>query len=136
METKKIIKGTALILFIALAGIVLGFFISGENILLSQTQDSIDTNTEISGDVKEITLRMGAAGYDPDTITVAAGTTVRITADLTSVTGCFRSFVIEGLGIKKTFKQGDTVLEFTPTEKGTYTYRCSMGMARGTLIVT
>ncbi len=136
MEMPKIIKGIALILFIILAGSMLGFFISGEKIQLSYTEESAGTDNANTEDIEEITLRMGATGYDPGTITVPAGTTVRITADLNSVNGCFRSFVIEGLGITKTFKTGDTVLEFTPTEKGTYTYRCSMGMARGKLIIT
>ena len=83
---------------------------------------------------QEITLSMKNYNYYPNTITVKANQPVEITLD-NSVGGCYRSFNIPQLGVDKySQNQGDKIA-FTPTEKGTFQFKCSMGMARGTLIV-
>ncbi len=136
MEVQTMMKNVGVVLLVLLGGLAFGFFLSGKSISFSN-EDYVG-ETEIvadSGDVQEFFLSLGPSNYDPETIIVEAGKPVRITADLTSLTGCFRSFLIPDLGIKKQFKAGDETLEFTPTEKGTYSFRCSMGMGRGTLIV-
>lgn len=136
MEIQTIMKNIGVVLLVLLGGLAFGFFLSGRSLSFS-SEDSVEkteTATD-TGDVQEFMLSLGPSNYNPETITVEAGKPVRITADLKSVTGCFRTFLIPDLGIKKQFKVGDETLEFTPTEKGTYTFRCSMGMGRGTLIV-
>lgn len=139
MELQKIIKNIGVVLLVIIGGIAFGFFLSGKSLSFSggsaETDDTKDSGDEGSGEYQDVFLSLGASNYDPETITVEAGKPVRITADLTSLTGCFRTFLIPDLGIKKQFKAGDETLEFTPTEKGTYTFRCSMGMGKGTLIV-
>ncbi len=134
MELQTIMKNIGTVLLVLLGGIAFGFFLSGRSISFSGDGEETETTSD-SGEYQEFTLSLGASNYDPETITVEAGKPVRITADLDSVTGCFRTFLIPDLGIKKQFKAGDNILEFTPTEKGTYSFRCSMGMGRGILIV-
>ncbi len=98
------------------------------------TPSSQNTVQEIDG-VQTITLSWGKFNYNPETISVTAGKPVRITADLTRLSGCFQSLVIPDLEIEHYFDVGSETLEFTPTTKGTFTFSCAMGMGKGTLIV-
>lgn len=95
---------------------------------------SQNTVQEIDG-VQTVTLSWGKFNYNPETITVSAGKPVRITADLTRLSGCFQSLVIPDLGIEHYFDVGSETLEFTPPQKGTFLFSCAMGMGKGTLIV-
>src|SRR3989338_2492784 len=135
MELQTIMKNIGTVLLVLLGGIAFGFFLSGKSLSFSGDSGEETETSADSGEYQEFTLSLGASNYDPETITVEAGKPVRITADLNSLTGCFRTFLIPDLGIKKQFKAGDDTLEFTPTEKGTFNFRCSMGMGKGTLIV-
>jgi sulfite exporter TauE/SafE/copper chaperone CopZ len=72
----------------------------------------------------------------PD-ITVAAGMPVRwiITASEDAINGCNNRMSIPEYGIEYSFKPGENVIEFTPTETGTFTYSCWMGMIKATITV-
>jgi len=93
------------------------------------TGNSINNN-----EVQKITLGF-KNNYSPNTIQVKSGIPVELTLD-NSVRGCYRSFNIPALGISKNFLSSSDKLEFTPTEKGTFQFRCGMGMGTGTLIVS
>ncbi|MFH1133246.1 MAG: cupredoxin domain-containing protein [Nanoarchaeota archaeon] len=80
------------------------------------------------------TLSFQNRNYYPQTLTVKAGQPVRITLDA-SVRGCYRSFTIRALGISKYSSSPADVIEFVPTQPGTYRFACSMGMGTGTIIV-
>ena len=84
-------------------------------------------------EVQKITLSM-KGNYYPNTITVKEGVPVEITLD-SSVRGCYRSFNIKSLGISKTSSEPSDTIKFTPNQKGTFKFQCSMGMGTGTLIV-
>lgn len=75
------------------------------------------------------------SGYAP--ITVTAGTPVKWTISATkkSLTSCNRTLEIPEFDIEKTLSAGENVIEFTPTEAGTFTYTCWMGMIRSTITV-
>ena len=89
---------------------------------------------EGNGEVHVVTLSMKDYNYAPDTITVKAGSPVRIYLD-SSVYGCFRDFTIRAFGIRKNLKTPNDYVEFTPDKPGRYSFACSMGMGRGTIIV-
>lgn len=92
-------------------------------------------NGAVNGnDAQKIVLSMKNFNYYPNTIYAKAGQPVSISLD-NSVGGCYRSIVISALGLRKTFKSSSDTLDFTPKEKGTYKFACSMGMGAGTLIV-
>ena len=121
---KKIIL---LILFILVVGI--GIF------LFSKSGDNSTGNLiKQTDDVQEIVLSMKNGNYYPNTITVESGKPVRMTLD-DSVRGCYRGFTINDLNVRKYSKSPDDYVEFTPTQKGTYKFACSMGMGTGTLVV-
>jgi plastocyanin domain-containing protein len=110
-------------------------YIEEENSESTTTEtSSLNTVQEIDG-VQTVTLSWGKFNYIPETITVRAGKPVRITADLTRLSGCFQSLVIPELGIEHYFDVGTETLEFTPTTKGTFAFSCAMGMGKGMLIV-
>ncbi|HML45531.1 MAG TPA: hypothetical protein PKE04_02125, partial [Clostridia bacterium] len=70
-------------------------------------------------------------------ITVEVGTPVqwRINAPQGSINGCNNRMIFPAYGIEYTFKTGDNLIEFTPTQTGTYRYSCWMGMIRGSVTV-
>ena len=52
------------------------------------------------------------------------------------LTGCpTLTFTIRQLGLAKRLTTPSDTLDFTPTQKGTFRFACSMGMGTGTLIV-
>lgn len=71
-------------------------------------------------------------------ITVTAGIPVKwiINAPAGSINGCNYKMLIREYGIEHTFQEGENVIEFTPTEAGTVTYTCWMGMIRANIYVT
>lgn len=75
--------------------------------------------------------------YVPDTLDVKAGSKVRITVYRPDNDSCSEYIVFPAFGIDKRLKPfGETVIEFTPKETGTFTFTCGMGMYQGTLNVT
>ncbi len=76
-----------------------------------------------------ITIDAGNFYFKPNEIRVKAGTPVKIT--LNNVQG-FHDFVIEELDVKsqQITANNKTTVEFTPTEKGSYEYYCSVGQHR------
>ena len=87
------------------------------------------------GDFQVIDLGVANYNYDPETITVEAGKPVRIIGNMNQLQGCLRAFTIPQLGISKLFKSGDNVLEFTPEDKGSFSFSCTMGMGAGSFVV-
>lgn len=67
---------------------------------------------------------------------IANGVRVRMEVDLQSVKGCARAVVISTLNVKKTVKQDDSTIEFTPTKAGAIDIVCGMKMVKGTFTVT
>jgi plastocyanin domain-containing protein len=116
-----------LIIVILIAGLGI-FFIKGSSL----------TNSILGGSggnsVQKITLSMKNANYYPQIIIVKVNEPVRIYLD-SSVTGCYRTFTINELGVSKYLEYPTDYVEFTPTKKGSFKFACSMGMGTGTLIV-
>ncbi len=94
-----------------------------------------DPSVAQTGATQRFSLGTKGSSYDPAVITVNLGDTVVLEGDMSRLRGCDRSFVIPDYGIQKTFSAGDNVLTFVASKRGTFTYSCSMGMYRGTLIV-
>ena len=90
-----------------------------------------------ASNIQEINLRAEPVGYNPDYIVVKKGIPLKINVQADANAGCTRSIVFPDFGINKVIPRGGSdVIEFTPTKAGTYQFRCSMNMARGTLVVT
>lgn len=96
-------------------------------------QSSVYT-APIKEGVQEIVLGVKDFNYYPNTVKVQTGIPVRIYLD-SSVSGCLRDFTIREFGVREYLKTPSDYVEFTPSEKGRYTFACSMGMGTGVLIV-
>jgi len=121
---------TVIVLIVLILGIV-GFFVYNNSSKPIDGNVIVDTN---NADAQNIIISMKNGNYYPQTITVKAGQPVSISLD-SSVVGCYRSFNIKQLGVSKYLKTPSDTVIFTPKEKGTYRFACSMGMGTGTLIV-
>lgn len=141
----SIMKGTAARMFYAIVGIlVLVFGIynmqSGFAVLpVPSANEEINYSPIDQGneqqDVQVITMTQSASGYSPSVLRVKMGVPVRWIITSESSFTCASSLVVPSLNIRKNLEKGENSITFTPTQKGTIPYSCSMGMYRGTIIV-
>ncbi|MCE5342429.1 MAG: sulfite exporter TauE/SafE family protein [Eubacteriales bacterium] len=108
---------------------------SETSVTVTATSAAAEPDTAKAGDVQIITSTLASSRY-PD-ITVQVGVPVRwtINAPLGSINGCNNRMYIPAYNIEHTFTQGDNVIEFTPTETGTFPYSCWMGMIQAKITV-
>ncbi len=84
---------------------------------------------------QEVKLTFDAKGYVVTPSTVTKGVPVRMDVDLGTVKGCMRTVVIDAFNVRKTVKDGDTIIEFTPTKSGPIQIVCGMNMGKGSFTV-
>ena len=129
-SNKKLFITVAVIAII----IILGYFlISGKSTAGNTINNPPGNDNPADNEIQKITLGFNG-NYFPNTIKVKQGIPVEITLD-NSVRGCFRTFVIRDLGVKKTSSSPSDVISFTPNKKGTFIYACGMHMGTGTIVV-
>lgn len=118
-------------------GIAIVILLVGGIYVFSGNSSNVKANVVVdsgSGEVQKVVIGMKDYNYYPQEIRVNANQPVSISLD-ESVYGCFRAFTIRELGLSKNLRTSTDTLDFTPTQKGTYTFACSMGMGTGKLIV-
>lgn len=126
-------KNTTILFLMALILIAGGAFVFGKSNGITGNA-ILDPENPGSGEVQEILISQRDFNYYPNTIKVKAGQPVSVSLD-SSVQGCLRAFTIRDLGLQKYLKTPQETLDFTPTQKGTFTFSCSMGMGFGKLVV-
>jgi plastocyanin domain-containing protein len=139
--TSRMMTGSAVLV------VVLGMFMFSSGMSLSGFAfPSIDigasgtsaqnTNTAAAADgVQTITTVLSSGRYEP--ITVQKGLPVKwiIKAQAGTINGCNNKIVIPKYNIEKKLETGDNIIEFTPSETGTFAYSCWMGMIRSKITV-
>lgn len=138
MKTKYFIIGGAGLVIVAL--ILFSVLDMNGAIATSQTAsknnnvlgNAVSTN---NGEYQEATLSMKDWKYVVTPSTLRKGIPVRMTVDLKTVVGCAADVTIKEFGVRKYVRQGDNVIEFTPTKTGTITIACSMNMFLGSFQV-
>lgn len=90
-----------------------------------------------NGIAQEPIINIESAGYNPNTITVKAGSSVTLHLKNTGGAGCTQAFTIPRLGIQKVVPIGTASdVAFTaPSQPGDVPFMCSMGMFRGMMHV-
>jgi hypothetical protein len=58
-----------------------------------------------------------------------------ITAQKGDINGCNGEMIIKNYNVDEKLKVGENVIQFTPTQSGTFTYSCWMGMVTSSIIV-
>ena len=76
-------------------------------------------------------MAVNGLDYEPSVLTVTAGQKVRWVVDGTGASGCARSLISPDIGVRQVLKSGENIIEFTPTQRGTIQFSCSMGMTSG-----
>jgi len=78
----------------------------------------------------------GLGGYVPSTVTVRRGLPVELEFHRADTDSCTEEVVLEDFGIRRYLPAYQTTaVQFTPTESGTFTFSCGMGMVHGRLVV-
>lgn len=93
--------------------------------------------TGAAGAVKEANITIESSGYNPDNLTVKAGSQVTLNLKNNGGGGCTQAFTIPSLNIQKIVPIGSSdKLTFTaPSQPGQLAFMCSMGMYRGVINV-
>jgi plastocyanin domain-containing protein len=103
---------------------------------ITKTTTSAVTPVAPNGEIKTIKLAVDSNYvYNPQQITVKAGTKVRIEGDPNTLTGGMDTVVVEGYDVSKKISANDNVLEFLADKPGEYSVHCANNMGDGKLIV-
>ena len=95
-------------------------------------------NNQVQGatGTQKVLINVQSSGYSPRKIQVKAGLPVELTLQTKDTYSCASSFVLKAFNIKLQLGPNDSkTVSFTPTQKGKYTFTCSMGMYTGVLEV-
>jgi sulfite exporter TauE/SafE/copper chaperone CopZ len=90
---------------------------------------------KLSTDYQEVRTTVESGQYHP--LVVQKGVPVRwiISAKAEDLNGCNNPLTVPQYGITKVLQPGDNLIEFTPTQDGTITYTCWMGMISSSIKV-
>lgn len=96
-----------------------------------------DPNVKVESGVQKVTISVSNGGYSPKAFRVKKDVPVELTLEAgAGVYSCATAFTFREFKIVDYLKPGDSnVHTFTPTEKGIFTFACSMGMYSGTMEV-
>ena len=127
--------------FGAILVIVLGFSmfnnalaLSGINFSQGSENDS-GVRAEIQDNIQVVTTKLKGGTYEPIIVEVGKPVKWNIQVSNGSLNGCNNKIIIREYEIEKSLEMGDNIIEFTPTEAGTYTYSSWMGMLRSKIYV-
>lgn len=140
--TKNMMKVSAIL--VAMLGVIMlsrGLALSGSalpsrsSVSAASFNSSAASAARVEDGVQNITTPLASRGY-PD-IMVQKGVPVvwNLQADSSNLNGCNNTLVISQYDLQVKLKAGDNIIKFTPTENGTITYACWMGMQTGQISV-
>lgn len=127
--------------FGAMLVIVLGFSMFNNGLALSGINFSADSGNisavraEAKDGIQVVNTELKGGAYEPIVVEVGKPVKWNIQGSRGSLNGCNQKIIVKEYGIEKDLEIGDNIIEFTPTETGTYTYSCWMGMIRSKIYV-
>jgi sulfite exporter TauE/SafE/copper chaperone CopZ len=96
---------------------------------------SADSNVVLLNGYQEIHMDVTRYGYEPNRFVLKKGVPVKWVIDGKELTGCNNAIQVPKLGLTFDIEKGEQTIEFTPTESGTISWSCWMGMIPGSFIV-
>lgn len=139
--TNKILKASGVLVMI------LGIIMINRGLAL--TGSGYDFNTMITGSVikennnlitmnqgyQEIRMDVTSSGWEPDRFVLKKDIPVKWIINGKEINGCNNAIQVPKLGLNFDIKQGEQIIEFTPTQEGVIPWSCWMGMIPGVFIV-
>ncbi|MDA0207976.1 MAG: sulfite exporter TauE/SafE family protein [bacterium] len=129
-----------IVLILGISNVGNGFALLGvtaDRIFAKSTQTGASGGVLIVNGRQQIEMDMTSRGlYDPDVLSVQEGIPVDWIINGDDFMGCGDTLIMPAFGINTTLKTGPNLVQFTPTKTGRYPFSCSMGMIRGTMVVT
>lgn len=93
------------------------------------------TKSEIMDNYQTVEFDLNYSNYKDIILQKGIPTKIIIHVDKSHLTGCNNEIVMNDFDISKKLEVGDNIIEFTPTEEGTYTYTCWMNMIKNNIKV-
>ena len=126
-----------LVLVLGLSNLVNGATLLGVNLSFSSGANEAASSSVITGASQQIRMTVTPYGvYDPNILSVKKGMPVEWQIQGSDFMGCADTLVMPVFGVNTRLNAGANVVRFTPTKSGRFTFSCSMGMVRGTMVVT
>ncbi|PIZ50704.1 heavy metal transporter [Candidatus Woesearchaeota archaeon CG_4_10_14_0_2_um_filter_33_13] len=150
-STHKILKASGIIVMIL--GIIMinrGLALTGSGYDLNTLSANIipttngnptsDSNTEnlnwvFKDGYQEIRMEVNRYGWSPDKFVLKKDVPVKWIIDGKELNGCNNAIQVPKYNLNFKIKQGLQTIEFTPTESGTVSWSCWMGMIPGVFVV-
>jgi uncharacterized protein len=144
--THKILKASgAIVIVLGLVMINRGLALTGTGYdLNSLTTDfsTLNNNEEnfegmpiFKDGYQEIRMEVNRYGWSPDKFVLKKDVPVRWIINGKELNGCNNAIQVPKLGLNFDIKSGEQIIEFTPTQTGTISWSCWMGMIPGVFIV-
>lgn len=134
--TKRVMSaGAVLVVMLGISMFNSGLSLSGLLIPTGNETAPVVNQAETEGDIQLVSTSLKSGRYQPITVQVGVPVKWTINVEPGTLSGCNNRMIIPEYQIEKKFAIGENVVEFTPTETGTYSYSCWMGMIRSTITV-
>ena len=126
--------GAVLVVILGISMLTSGLSLAGINVAVSMEQNE-HAKVSIENGIQIVETYLEPGQYP--NIEVQAGMPVKwvIYAEKGSLNGCNNRIFVPYFEIEKKFELGKNTIEFMPTEEGTFSYSCWMGMIRGSITV-
>ena len=144
--TNNVLKVSAVIVIIL--GVVMlnrGLTLTGSGYDFDSVLTSVQSGSTVTGNsvldtnikegYQEIRMDVTRSGWEPSKFVLKKDVPVKWIINGKEITGCNNAIQVPKLGLDFKIKKGEQVIEFTPTEVGTISWSCWMGMIPGTFVV-
>lgn len=126
----------AVVIVLGVSNVQNGAALLGFNVSTSSISAAPPTVSLIQGGKQYIQMEVSRnLTYEPGVLEVVEGVPVEWQIYGADRMGCASSLYQRDFGIRAQLRPGMNTIRFTPTKIGKFTFSCSMGMVRGTLIV-
>ncbi len=96
----------------------------------------IDNTSVVENDgIQRVTSNITSNSYESISVISDVPTQWTIHVDSGELNDCNNRIIIQSLGLEIPLKEGDNIVEFTPTRKGTFVFTCWMGMIRSQITI-
>lgn len=137
-KNRKILNKISTVLILLLSIIMLNRGLLGMGVDFSNVfKPNYDgyLKSEIKDDYQVVEFDLSYSGYQDIVVQKDIPLKIIINAGDNSLTGCNNSIKMNSFNVEKDLTLGQNIIEITPTETGTFTYTCWMGMIKNKILV-